>query len=232
MICGARCLFGVGHSGVVMGADWLFAFAFLTLLPFGDSFPSVVGRGAVAFVVAWFLGGAWSMPTVSEGGEALVRGFVAALPLALTVSGAAMVGELIDGARGVTIGNAYDRTLEQQSVLGQLFHYAALGAIFASGAVLHQLVRGSTRDTAIAPLGVVDSALATMAHVAQLFLPVAILLFVAEALIALMAVQLPAVGQIGEAVLVKSAVVWVVLGVLIGTGELQPMLLALGGSNG
>lgn len=121
-------------------ASFLRALGFLALLPCGYDVMGPLRRVALAVLSGMIiLESGVALPvqlSVGAGMGELLIGALLAIPMVCIVGGAAVVGELLDAARGESLGSLYDPSFGHSSSLAVVARNLAWGTLVVSGAFI------------------------------------------------------------------------------------------------
>lgn len=138
-------------------APFLRALGFIAIFPCGYDLVGVPRRIGIALLGALLILESGADPPselgVVQGASEFLFGLLLALPLACVVEGGAVLGELLDAARGESLGSLYDPSFGYNSPLGAMIRNLVWGSVVISGAIVAtaEIVVSSVHEV---PLGV------------------------------------------------------------------------------
>lgn len=209
----------------IVGFGTLRALGALAVLPFPNgTFPAQLRflfGGLLGAVIAtrWCAqGGAEAHFSLGASVFEFVLGSIIALPAALVVSGAGMLGELFDAGRGQSIGSFYDPLIETQDSLSAALHRNLVWTVLLVGGFGEDLAAQMVRSADLFPLGLTDTV--SLAHLTRglvvflntglmrvftMFLPIAFLYLAIDVALGFIGKIVPNVINSNEAFVLKSA---------------------------
>ena len=116
----------------------ILSFGALALMPLARGAVGIFVRIQIAAVFGFYLSSSVSFqPKLSVGLAAaeIIVGILAALPVALMLSGCMLFGELIDAGRGQNIGSLYDAGHEASTPIGLLAKNLVMALLVVHGLV-------------------------------------------------------------------------------------------------
>ena len=209
------------------------------LLPIGWDLVGLGQRITIAAAITLFLLPARGGPSAIDLGDLpfeFIIGAVLALPLALVVECASHTGEIFDTLRGQTLAISYDPLQHEQVPLsGTLAKTAAWALLLSSGAALN-LVSGLAESLSAVPLGLFrQDSISGAGYRLLIFIPqylswsfAAAIPFAAaclgcEAVIAVLAKQLPGLSFQTEGVLAKLLIAVFLIAAALGRGAFDSL---------